>query len=341
MKVKSCLIFLLLLLLLSSPLQAAFQEASTIIVSFCGNNTIEGAEVCDGTDLAGNTCLDFGYIGGTLYCTDICDGYILTSCTSGGGGGGGYVPPPPTETGVIFSARAYPKSTITLLKDAQIAATTIADTNANFRISLIDISAGNYIFSIYSEDHQGYRSSLLTFPTSLTAGITTTIGGIFIAPTIDVDKSEVKRGDNIAIFGQSAPQADILISVASEEEFFARTISDKDGIYLHNFDTSILEYGSHHTRSKASIGNLAISGFSPSIGFKVGNVNVPKEGKSEFLKGDLNNDGKVNLVDFSIAAYWYKRTLSSAMEETECERLNCDYLINLVDFSIMAYYWTG
>ncbi|MBU2544617.1 dockerin type I repeat-containing protein, partial [Patescibacteria group bacterium] len=61
----------------------------------------------------------------------------------------------------------------------------------------------------------------------------------------------------------------------------------------------------------------------------------------EFLKGDLNGDGRVNLVDFSIAAYWYKRTISAEFAVKESERMNGDGKVDLVDFSIMAFYWTG
>ena len=302
----------------------------------CGDGVIQSGEECDGSNLNGKSCLTQGFSGGTLSCNSNCT-FNTSSCTSGGGGGGGggggYIAP--AETAAVFSGRAYPKSAVTLLKDAQIAATTIAGVDANFQISLSGLSAGNYIFSVYSEDKNGNRSSLLTFSVSITSGVTTNVSGIFIAPTIDVDKSEVKRGDNIAIFGQSAPQADIVISVSSEEEFFAKTISDKEGIYLHNFDTTVLDYGLHNTKSKASIGNLAVSSFSRVISFKVGTITVPKE-KLEISKGDLNNDNKVNLVDFSIAAYWYKRPSPPANVD-----LNSDGKVDLVDFSIMAYYWTG
>ena len=225
---------------------------------------------------------------------------------------------------------------MTLLKDAQIVATTIAGTDANFQVTISGVSGGNYIFSVYSEDIKGIRSSLLTFPVSVTSDVTTKVSGIFIAPTIAVDKSEVKRGDNIAIFGQSVSQADIIISVNSEEEFFGKTISDKDGIYLYNFDSSFVDLGTHYVKSKASVGNQAISSFSNVISFKVGTKNVITELPTASKKGDLNKDGKVNLVDFSIAAYWYKRTNPLASAD-----LNGDKKVDLVDFSIMAFYWTG
>ena len=265
-------------------------------------------------------------------------GSTTTTTTSagggGGGGGGGYTPS--SETKVIFTGRAYPKSTVTLLKDAQIVATTIAGSDANFQISLSGVSAGNYIFSLYSEDNKGNRSSLLTFPLTVTFGVTTNVTNIFIAPTIDIDKSEVRRGEDIAIFGQSAPQADIIILVSSDEEFFAKTISDKNGIYLYNFDTAVLDYGSHYTKSKASIANQIISSFSYVINFKVGTKTVLKELIAKIVKADLNDDKKVNLIDFSVAAYWYKR-----LSPPQNVDLNKDGKVDLVDFSIMAYYWTG
>ena len=283
----------------------------------CGDGSCNGSETCSSCPTDCGNC----------------------SGNGGGGGGGGITTP---VTSVTFSGRAYPKSTISLLKDAQIAATTIADANANFSLNISGLSGGNYIFSVYSEDNKGNRSSLLTFPISITSGATTNVGGIFIAPTIAVDKSEVKRGDNIAIFGQSAPQADIVISVNSEEEFFGKTISDKDGVYLYNFDSSFVDYGAHFTKSKASIGNQDVSNFSNVISFKVGTKNVAAGPPAKCpAKADLNNDCRVNLIDFSIAAYWYKRPISVEFAVKEKERLSGDGKVDLVDFSIMAFYWTG
>lgn len=256
-----------------------------------------------------------------------------------GGGGGGYIPPVITQ--VIFEGKAYPKSEVTLLKDAQVSATTIAGQDANFKITLSGLSAGNYIFSVYAEDSEGRRSSLLTFPLGITAGATTNVSGIFISPTIATDKEEVKRGENIAVLGQSAPLGEITISINSEEEFFVKTKADKGGVYLYNFDTSVLEIGRHFTKSKAALDG-AISSFGKAVSFIVGSKTIlAKPVKKCGGKADLNNDCRVNLVDFSIAAYWYKRPLSAEFKKIEAERLSGDAKINLVDFSIMAYYWTG
>ncbi|MDF1497937.1 MAG: hypothetical protein P1P85_01085 [Patescibacteria group bacterium] len=258
---------------------------------------------------------------------------------SGGGGGRGTIPVPTPVASVVFSGRAYPKRTITLLKDAQVAATTIADPGANFQIDLSGLSPGSYIFSIYSEDAEGRRSSLFTFPISVAQGATTKVSGIFITPTIDVDKKAVKRGDNIAIFGQSVPETEITIEINSDQPFFGKVKTDKDGVYLYNFDTSVLEIDQHFTKSKASLRG-EISPYSQTVGFLVGTETIEKD-NTGCGRADLNCDGRVNLVDFSIAAYWYQRPISANFALIETDRLNNDGKIDLVDFSIMAYYWTG
>ncbi len=311
----------------------------------CGDGVIQTGESCDGSNLNSQTCSSQGFSGGTLTCNANCT-FNTSQCTtappppSGGGGGGGFIAPP-SETAAVFSGRAYPKSTVTLLKDAQIAATAIAGSDAAFSMKLSGLSGGNYIFAIYGEDSKGNRSSLLTFPTSVTSGATTYVSGIFIAPTIATDKSEVKRGDNIAIFGQSVPSAEITIAVSSEDEFFGKTAADKSGAYLYNFDTAPLDMGQHFTKSKAARDG-AISSFSKAISFMVGTKNIFAQLPTKCpAKADLNGDCRVNLVDFSIAAYWYKRPLSAAFVQKETESLNGDGKINLIDFSIMAFYWTG
>ncbi len=261
----------------------------------------------------------------------------------GGGGGGGGVgvgvtgsDTTTTDTGVVFSGRAYPLSKVSILKDGQIALSTIAGPDSNFTGTLGGLSSGEYTFSVYGEDKNGIRSTPFTFQIFITSGVTTKISGIFIAPTIAVDKSEVKKGDNIVIFGQSTPTSDIVISVNSEQEFFENALSDASGVYLHTFDTSVLELGKHSTKSKALLHNGEISTFGEAVGFIVGTKNVSADNTKKNLKCDANTDNRCNLVDFSIAAFWYKKKDPPAKVD-----FNNDGIVNLIDFSIMAFYWTG
>lgn len=255
---------------------------------------------------------------------------------SGGGGGGGGGGITYGSGSVNFSGRAYPRSVITILRDAQIVLTTVADVTANFQATINNVNAGNYFFSIYSEDDAGNRSSLVTFPVGVTTGGTTNITGIFIAPTIAVDKSQVRKGDNIAIFGKTSAQSEVTIQVNSEVPHFAKTSSDAAGAYLYNFDTSVLEYGDHSTKSKTAKGT-EISSFSSAVPFVVGTTNIAvAQSVRPAVRGDANNDRRVNLVDFSIVAYWYKRPGPPRNVD-----INGDGKVDLVDFSIIAFNWTG
>lgn len=350
--------FLILGLVLSFVFLSAFSQHAYAVSSANFNiEIIPGPQCYDGQDNDGDGLIDYPDDPGCSsqsdddetdpapapYCGDgSCNNEENCStcstdcgqCPSGGGGGGGGGGIIAPVTSVIFSGRAYPLSKIIVLKDGQEAITTIAGPDANFYISLTGLSSGNYTFSLYGEDDELRRSTLFTFPVFITQGATTNISGIFIAPTIDVDKSEVKKGDNIAIFGQSAPNSEITIAVNSDEEFFNKVDTDENGAYLYNFDTSPLAITQHFTKSKSAL-NGELSSFSKVVSFMVGTKNIAKAAQ-EFLKGDLNGDGRVNLVDFSIAAYWYKR--SSPPPSVD---LNSDGKVDLVDFSIMAYYWTG
>jgi hypothetical protein len=344
LKISLLILILAFSFFIFQKIKSASVTVTAIVPGVCGNGIKEIGEQCDGSDFGGLTCFNFGYSGGSLSCNVNCtlnfSGciYAPPSGGGGGGGGGGFVP----QYGkIIISGYAQPKSEVTLMSDGTIKATTIAGDDAKFSFTLDNLSPGNYLFTLYSEDKDGRRSSLYTFPVKLEAGQTITAGNILLSPTIDVDKSEVKRGDFISIFGYSQPEANILINVSSEEELFFRTNANKDGFYLYQLGTDILEKGDHFTKSKSILANQLVSNYSRVVSFKVSDRTIPKEAKKVCGKADLNCDGRVNLIDFSIAAYWYKRKLSPAFALIEKERLNGDGKVDLVDFSIMAYYWTG
>lgn len=335
-------IFLVFVYLVApSNLQALTIEISAN-VGGCGDGTIGIGEECDGSSLGGASCVSLGFTSGSLSCSVSCT-FNTTSCSSsgggGGGGGGGGVNIP--STNVVLSGRAYPLSRITILKDGQPVLTTIAGPDSKFTATISGLSRGNYLFAVYGEDDTGLTSSPFTFPIFISSGVTTSIGGIFIAPTIALDKSQVRQGDTISIFGQTTPNSEVTININSEPEYFVTEDADADGAYLLNFNSALLARGSHTTKSKSQIGN-EISPFGSTLGFLVGDINVfntPSNPTSK--KADLNNDKRVNLIDFSIAAFWYKRTLSESFRVIENQKLNGDNKIDLTDFSIMAYHWTG
>jgi hypothetical protein len=95
----------------------------------------------------------------------------------------------------------------------------------------------------------------------------------------------------------------------------------------------------HDAKSKSSHSGQ-ISGFGQSVNFAVLAKNAPIEELPPEdacgLSGDLNGDCRVNLVDFSILAYWYKRPNPPAKMD-----IKKDKKIDLADFSILASQWTS
>ncbi|OGR11689.1 MAG: hypothetical protein A2341_02405 [Deltaproteobacteria bacterium RIFOXYB12_FULL_58_9] len=72
----------------------AFDTSMCTVSSQCGNNTREGGEVCDGTDLADNSCLDFDFDGGTLACKRDCGGFNFDACVGQNECGNNTLEPP-------------------------------------------------------------------------------------------------------------------------------------------------------------------------------------------------------------------------------------------------------
>ncbi len=310
---------------------------ATVKVSVCGNDLVEADEECDNSDFNNQSCSSFGFNTGDLSCNADCT--VDTSDCSGnngggGGGGGGGGTSIPIDTTIIFIGHSYPNSQVIILKDGQIASSILSSSNANFEATLTGLSAGNYTFSVYSQDKAGNKSSNLTFSIDLTAGAITKISGIFVSPTIEVDKSSVRQGDNLTIFGYSFPQSQITLSINSPQQFFVTTQADDTGYYIYNLDSSLLSYGQHTIKARATHSGEG-SDFSQQINFTVDSKSIYSK-ETQSSKSDLNSDNRVNLVDFSILAYWYKRP----NPPTESD-LNGDNKIDLIDFSIMAYHWSG
>lgn len=51
--------------------------------SECGDDLVEAREVCDGADLASQSCESLGYASGTLACNADCEGYDVSGCVVG------------------------------------------------------------------------------------------------------------------------------------------------------------------------------------------------------------------------------------------------------------------
>ncbi len=258
-----------------------------------------------------------------------------TPVSGGGGGGGGRVGPGKVSGTVTFTGRAYPFSKVTILRDGQAILSTTAGLDARFQVTAQSLSAGTYLFAVYAEDEQHLRSPLLSFPVTIASNATILVSGVFLAPTIATDKIQVRRGEPLTVLGKSTPTSTVTIVVHSAVEQVLQTVTDAEGSYAVSFDTTGFDFGEHTANSHASFDN-AVTPQSRTAGFAIGTSTITASLPVVVDKGDLNDDNKVNLIDFSVLAFWYKRSGPPRTVD-----LNSDGVVNLIDFSILAFYWTG
>lgn len=317
----------------TAPAQAGVSVSAT--VSICGNGTVEGDEQCDGADLNGETCSSRGYDSGTLSCNANCT-FNVSSCSNdeapsggGGGGGGGYYIPP-TATAVILQGKAYPGSKITVLIDGSVATVITANSSASFKTELTTLTAGTYTFGLWAEDSRGNKSITFSFTITVAKDMTTTVSNIFLPPTIELDRVNLSRGEILNISGQTAPESTVSIYVESEQEIVKEVVATETGDWKQSLSTTLLQEGLHAVRAKAEDQAGLLSSFSKLLSFAIGKYSV-----TEIVsKADFNNDGKTNLVDFSMMLYWWGKYNPTVDQ-------NQDGIINLPDFSILMYHWTG
>lgn len=347
-----------------APLKAEI-ATTTVRVTYCGNAQVEEGEVCDdgvnngqyATSTTGRNCMP-GCTAWGPYCGDAilqpiyneeCDDGNNTSndgCSSdcksevippsGGGGAGPFIPggfAPTGETKLIVNGFAYPNASVNILKDGRTVAVVPSDARGEFRFETTDISPGVANFSFWAEDKNQLKSVAFTLTFRVIQGAVTTVTGAYLPPTIGLEKRVVKKGESLGVFGQTISKADVFAHFRSPQEFIEKTKSQEDGSWRIQFDTSSLKEEDFHTAKalfQAKIdGNIIKSSFSQAVSFYVGEKIRDKIGSP-----DLNKDGRVNLVDFSILLFHWGSSDPTA-------DINFDGKVNLADFSILLYHWTG
>lgn len=333
----------------------------SVFITLCGNGVLDGGETCD--DGANNG--RYAYHANDKFCNATCtgwaaycgDGTVQSSygeaCDDGGnvagdgcsatcqteaaappppGGGGIFLPP--VETRLVFEGKAYPGSKIFILKDGKETAIAQADSRADFTQVIRDITPGIYTFGLWAKDQDGRKSITYSLTFRVLANAITTVRGIFLPPTIDLSKTQLQSGEILNIFGQTVPEVEVEVHINSDE-IIEKTESDEIGAWLLPLDTKLLEEGLHTARARYQISPEEISGFGKSMAFTVGKVPVPIPSLRDVcLAADFNEDGRVNLTDFSIFLCWWGR--SSAEHD-----LSQNGKVDLPDFSILLCCWTG
>jgi hypothetical protein len=262
---------------------------------------------------------------------------------SGGGGGGSYTPAP--TPGVLHvSGMAYPNASVYMLRDGSIIKTLTALASGDFDGTLT-LPAGNYQIGLYADDALGRTSALSMISSPLLANSTTEVNDIFLSPTLIVDKSVVNIHDSVGINGYAYPNSIVSLLVTSDPAFISGVHSVQlsttpSGLYTYRFFVGDFPEGIYVVKARATYGTLS-SPLSNPDQFTIARGESVAKPERLCRIGDLNDDAHVDLVDFSIAVFWYKKVLHEPFRSKEAECLNNDQKIDLYDFSLMAYYWTG
>lgn len=245
---------------------------------------------------------------------------------------------------VVFRGEAQPRGHVQLLQDSFIVARTEVSTSGQFELFVRGLSDGIHTFNLTGEDINGRRTSAVSVTVDATAERTVAIQDILLPPTLSTDIQEVRQGDSLVFSGYGVLNAEIIVFLNSDEQnvetIVQTTRTDSLGAYTVFFDTNVLPLGSYTARAIA-VKNGIVSLSSLPVSVSVGVQTVLKESADCPAFGDMNQDCRVNLVDFSIVAFYYERPLDNAGKNKEITYLNGDGIVNLTDFSLLAYYWTG
>jgi hypothetical protein len=268
------------------------------------------------------------------------DGFVTSGPTGNlGSGGVGNIPNGSSVlylSSVTFSGSTIPGSSITVLTDGIKAGSIRAKDDGTFSTALTGLERGAYGFQLYTQDSRGLTSSLYGTTLSVAQGTDNDITSIVIPPTIQLSSDTAQPGDTITLSGGASPNSTVLVTISGQSGSASsgkpRTVtasSSPSGDWSVPLDTTQYAKGTYSAQAIAIVSDTSKSGPSKSAIFSVGTATPSSCGQP-----DMNGDGKVNLVDFSIFLLSWNTTNAAA-------DFNCDGEVNLADFSIMLFGWTG
>jgi len=246
------------------------------------------------------------------------------------------IPPTPADTAVVFRGIAYPSSSVSIHRGTTLLATVPADPTARFDVSIGSQTPGTFTYTVSSEDARGLESTPLNFTLTLTTGTTATVTGIFLGPTLSVDKTQAQIGDTMTFLGATAPQSQVSIYVSSDTTQTFTTSADTSGVWTKQVLADDIGVGSYTAKVKAVAPTSEISSFSASVAFAVV-AQAAVDACSGKISSDINCDGSVNLADFSILLFYWKKSNPANVRAD----VNGDHVVNLTDVSIFLYYWSS
>ena len=253
--------------------------------------------------------------------------------SGGGGGGGGLFL---TGGDVTLEGKAIPFSHIVITKDGVIEKEDQVSVLGEFSHKFLRLQRGTYLWGVYVRDADGKLSTTYTSTIYLIARTNNIIAPIYVSPTISAATTTVPVGGDIVLHGYAIAHKPVQVIMNRQGDFLyskittATTTANGNGSWAVTIPTDTVAKGTYEIKAQTLISNREQSLNSVTVYLGVGENPNPNFGN----RSDLNKDGKVNLVDFSILLFNWKGTDAVA-------DINLDGIVNLTDFSIMLANWTG
>ncbi len=258
----------------------------------------------------------------------------------GGGGGGGFETiDGPFESGdarVVINGTAFPNATVNVLVDGVVAVTERANSNGDFSIRIDNISRGVYTFGINAIDINNNKTGTFSTSFSVAGGRTSSLSNIHLSPTLSITPDPADVGDTLTATGQTIPNSEVTLEIERGNNASTRrthtATSNSNGVWEISIPTTGFQSGSYRTRVKVTNSEGVESRYSD---YKHHGIGQEAERP---INADLNRDGRVNLIDFSILLFWWGTDGGSSDPPAD---INGDGRVDLIDFSILLFNWTG
>jgi hypothetical protein len=240
---------------------------------------------------------------------------------------------PPAQPIVRFTGFAAPYGTAKIYRSDTLIATATLGGNSQFDITTDNQPVGQQTYTVRAWDFYSQELSPVTFVVNMTLGTTTVITGVFLGPSIALDKASVKVGQPVTFSGATAPASAVTLTINSAQAGSYNVTADSNGRWSKIVSTQALSVGTYTGQAQSVLNGNQLSALSAVVSFAVN----PLEQCDGKMTADLNCDGLVDLVDFSILLYFWQQTTPSNSRTD----INSDSRVDVVDFSIMLYQWNG
>lgn len=246
---------------------------------------------------------------------------------------------------VQFSGIAAPSAVVSIHRNTVAVGAETLTASGEFSFQLSNQPVGQVAYVITAVDGAGVALAPVTFALNLAMGTNTIVSGVFLGPSISLDKTAVKLGQFLTASGSTAPSSAVTVSVNSVRALSFSVTADTNGRWSKLINSQEVGLGTHTVSARAVAGGSTVSANSATVSFAVNPVEQCDGKKTGNLNCDAGsspgNSGseidRVDLTDLSILMYFWQQTNPSNARAD----INGDGRVDIIDFSILLYQWTG